>query len=51
MGMNLLVYAICVLAFWVIGFALQMGGVGRSPALVMTRHLAENFKLLVSMRY
>jgi Amt family ammonium transporter len=28
MGMNLLVYAICVLAFWVMGFALQMGGVG-----------------------
>jgi Amt family ammonium transporter len=28
MGMNLLVYAIGVLGFWVCGFALQMGGVG-----------------------
>jgi Amt family ammonium transporter len=28
MAMNLLVYGICIVAFWSIGFALQMGGVG-----------------------
>jgi Amt family ammonium transporter len=28
MGMNICVYAIAVLGFWAIGFALQMGGVG-----------------------
>jgi ammonium transporter, Amt family len=28
MGMNFLVYAIGVLGFWVLGFAIQMGGVG-----------------------
>ncbi len=28
MGMNFLVYAIGVLGFWVVGFALQMGGMG-----------------------
>jgi ammonium transporter, Amt family len=28
MGMNILVYAIAILGFWSIGFALQMGGVG-----------------------
>jgi Amt family ammonium transporter len=33
MGMNLLVYAIGVLGFWVCGFALQMGGVGALATL------------------
>jgi Amt family ammonium transporter len=28
MAMNLVVYGICILGFWSIGFALQMGGVG-----------------------
>ncbi len=28
MAMNLLVYGICIVGFWVVGFALQMGGVG-----------------------
>ncbi len=28
MGMNFLVYSIGIIGFWVIGFALQMGGVG-----------------------
>src|SRR4051812_4456416 len=28
MGMNFLVYAIGILGFWAVGFALQMGGVG-----------------------
>ncbi len=28
MGMNLLVYSIGVIGFWIMGFALQMGGVG-----------------------
>jgi ammonium transporter, Amt family len=33
MGMNLLVYAIGVLGFWAVGFALQMGGVGALATL------------------
>jgi ammonium transporter, Amt family len=28
MAMNLLVYGICIVGFWLVGFALQMGGVG-----------------------
>ena len=33
MAMNLLVYAIGILGFWVCGFALQMGGVGALATL------------------
>jgi Amt family ammonium transporter len=33
MSMNLLVYAVGMLAFWLCGFALMMGGVGTLPAL------------------
>ena len=33
MSMNLLVYAVGMLAFWLCGFALMMGGIGSTPAL------------------
>jgi Amt family ammonium transporter len=33
MSMNLLVYSVGMLAFWLCGFALMMGGVGTLPAL------------------
>lgn len=33
MGMNLVVYAIGILAFWAVGFAFQMGGVGALSTL------------------
>ena len=31
MAMNFMVYAIGMLGYWICGFALQMGGVGRGP--------------------
>jgi Amt family ammonium transporter len=33
MSMNLMIYAIGVLGYWICGFALQMGGVGAIPTL------------------
>ena len=33
MSMNLMIYAIGVLGYWICGFALQMGGVGAVPTL------------------
>jgi Amt family ammonium transporter len=47
MGMNLLVYAICVLAFWVMGFALQMGGVGSLASFGNDATLSREFVINV----
>jgi Amt family ammonium transporter len=47
MGMNLLVYAICVLAFWVMGFALQMGGVGALASFGNDATLSREFVVSV----
>src|ERR1700753_573642 len=43
MGMNFLVYSIGVLGFWVMGFALQMGGVGPMATFGNDPTLAREF--------
>src|SRR4051812_8900388 len=43
MGMNFLVYAIGILAFWAVGFALQMGGVGAIASLGGDTTLSHEF--------
>jgi Amt family ammonium transporter len=45
MGMNFMVYAIGLLAFWVCGFALQMGGVGALGTLGGDTHLSNEFTI------
>jgi Amt family ammonium transporter len=47
MGMNIFVYAIGVLAFWLCGFALQMGGVGALATFGNDATLAREFVLHV----
>ncbi len=43
MGMNLLVYPIGMLGFWICGFALMFGGVGSLPSLGGTPGLTSEF--------
>src|SRR5512144_2105940 len=45
MGMNFLVYAIGILGFWAVGFALQMGGVGAMGTFGGDTTLAHEFAL------
>ena len=47
MMMNLIVYAIGVFAYWLIGFSLQMGGVGGIANLGGTAPLAREFTINV----
>ena len=47
MGMNIFVYAIGVLAFWLCGFALQMGGVGALATFGNDATLAHEFVIHV----
>ncbi len=47
MGMNFLVYAIGILGFWAVGFALQMGGVGALGTLGGDGTLSHEFILHV----
>lgn len=46
MAMNFLVYSVGVIAYWAIGFGLQMGGVGSVPSLGVTG-LSEEFTIEV----
>lgn len=50
MGMNFLVYAIGILGFWSVGFALQMGGVGALGTLGGDGTLASEFTVTVAGR-
>lgn len=50
MGMNFLVYAIGILGFWSVGFALQMGGVGALGTLGGDATLASEFTVTVAGR-
>ena len=45
MAMNFLVYAIGILGFWAVGFALQMGGVGAMATFGGDATLSEEFVL------
>src|SRR6476469_6421787 len=47
MGMNFLVYAIGILGFWAVGFALQMGGVGALGTLGGDPTLSHEFAVHV----
>jgi Amt family ammonium transporter len=47
MGMNFLVYSIGVLGFWVMGFALQMGGVGALGTFGNDATLSREFALTI----
>jgi ammonium transporter, Amt family len=48
MAMNFLVYAISVLAFWSIGFGLQMGGVGPVPSLGLGNVLSHEVGMTIA---
>src|SRR5512142_3477242 len=45
MGMNFLVYAIGILGFWAVGFALQMGGVGAISTMGNDPTLSHEFAI------
>jgi ammonium transporter, Amt family len=47
MGMNFLVYSIGVLGFWVMGFALQMGGVGALSTFGNDPTLSQEFVISI----
>jgi Amt family ammonium transporter len=48
MGMNIFVYAVGVLGFWVMGFALQMGGVGPLATYANDPTLSHEFTIAIS---
>ena len=48
MGMNFLVYAIGILGFWSVGFALQMGGVGALATFGGETTLSHEFTLTIA---
>jgi Amt family ammonium transporter len=48
MGMNFLVYAIGILGFWAVGFALQMGGVGAMGTFGGDATLAHEFTVNIA---
>lgn len=48
MAMNLMVYGIGLLGYWVCGYALQMGGVGAVPALGGTGPLASEYTITIA---
>jgi len=48
MAMNFLVYAIGILGFWAIGFALQMGGVGTVASLGSDATLSSEFTVEIA---
>jgi Amt family ammonium transporter len=48
MGMNFLVYAIGILGFWAVGFALQMGGVGALGTLGGDASLSSELTITVA---
>jgi Amt family ammonium transporter len=48
MAMNFLVYAIGILGFWAVGFALQMGGVGAMGTFGGDSTLSEEFTISLS---
>jgi ammonium transporter, Amt family len=48
MGMNFLVYAIGILGFWAVGFALQMGGVGALTTFGGDATLSEEFTVTIA---
>ncbi len=48
MAMNFLVYAIGILGFWTVGFALQMGGVGAMATFGGDATLANEFSITIA---
>jgi Amt family ammonium transporter len=48
MAMNMMVYGIGLLGYWVCGFALQMGGVGSIAALGGTASLASEYTITIA---
>jgi Amt family ammonium transporter len=48
MAMNFLVYSIGVIGFWLIGFGLQMGGVGTVSSLGLTSGLTREFSVTIA---
>jgi Amt family ammonium transporter len=50
LGMNFLVYAIGILAFWSVGFGLQMGGVGPIASLGDAGTLSQEFSVTIAGR-
>ena len=50
MGMNIMVYAIGMLGFWICGFAFMFGGVGQVAALGMGANLGNEVVLIYSAR-
>ncbi|HKP60410.1 MAG TPA: ammonium transporter [Polyangiales bacterium] len=47
MAMNFLVYSIGVIGYWLIGFGLQMGGVGTVSSLGLDSGLSQEFALVI----
>jgi Amt family ammonium transporter len=50
MAMNFLVYSISVVGYWLIGFGLQMGGVGTVSSLGLTSGLNQEFTVQIAGR-
>ncbi len=50
MSMNLMIYAIGVLGYWICGFALQMGGIGVIPTLGGASNLNHELTLHISSK-
>ncbi len=48
MGMNFMVYAIGILGFWAVGFALQMGGVGAMSTFGNDATLSHEFTVTIA---
>ncbi|HKU38626.1 MAG TPA: ammonium transporter [Polyangiales bacterium] len=47
MALNFLVYSIAVIGYWLIGFGLQMGGVGSVSSLGLTSGLSQEFAIVL----
>jgi Amt family ammonium transporter len=50
MAMNFLVYSIAVIGYWLIGFGLQMGGVGGVASLGLTSGLSQELTVQIAGR-